>query len=137
VLEKLIDILTILKNYLQNGGSYPANLFFIKAKKKSIFINDVKIVSEETKLQYAILDLLIEHYFNSYVTDRVKYEYLSAKQLISMLVKYEIVITHEEQIRRSIKLLRKYIQEKIGENCIIKTIHWKGYMLNPTYVKLG
>ena len=138
VSEKLVDASNILKKYLQRHHSNNTGSFFIKIKDHSIFINDVEIVSKPAKLPHSLLELLMEHCFHSYVMNRQEFEYLSIQKLMSILEsKYGIIVNHEEQIRRSIKLIRKYIREKVGENCIIDTVRWKGYRLNPICVKLG
>jgi DNA-binding response OmpR family regulator len=82
--------------------------------------------------------MLIEQHFNLYVMNRLPEKLLTLNDIMSELeLRYGITINLESQIRRAIKSVRKEIFKKTGEDCVIETIPWKGYRLNPKFIKLG
>lgn len=109
----------------------------ILIKDDGIHLGDINVVHRKSRVQHATFEILLEHHF-LYVMNRCKYEYITVRQIISQLEsQYGIIVSHEAQIRRSIKLLKKRIQEKTGTNYVIEALLWKGYRLNPKYLKFG
>jgi hypothetical protein len=136
----LDDISKRIRNYLEKqNDKNVAKLYFIIIKGDSIFINNIKIISKKAKLQFIIFELLLEHYFETYVMKRNANEFLSVRDLMkSIESKYKLTISQESQIRRSLNALKENIESKLGDqNPIIETVPWKGHRLNINLVKLG
>jgi hypothetical protein len=134
----------LAQNYLQKQrDKKSSNLFFARIKEDKIYISGIEIANKdvankERMTQYAILELFIDQLFNSYITNRTTNDLLNINTLMNILeTRYNITINHEAQIRRSIKIIRENIFKKLGTTDVIETVLWKGYRLNPIYVKLG
>jgi hypothetical protein len=133
-----------IRNYLKKQN-YNKNIdsFFVKIRNDIIFINDIRVIhkdiaSKEKAAQYAILELLTDQYFNSYVKGCDPNEAISIHRLIELLdERYNITINHDAQIRRIIRIIRDDVFEKFNTENVIETIPWKGYRFNPKNVKLG
>jgi hypothetical protein len=147
-LARLLDRLAIalwntskrIQNYLEKQkDNNIAKLYFVAIKGDSIFINNIEIITKKAKLQFIIFELLLEHYFETYVMKRNTKEFLSVRDLIkSIESKYKLTISQESQIRRSLNALKENIESKLGsQNHIIETVPWKGHRLNINSVKLG
>lgn len=97
-------------------------------------------MTKKATLQYASLELLMEHLFHLHVMNRPECEYLSVQELILRLEqKRKTEINQESQVRRPMTLLIEKFQKipfTFG-NSIIEVVPWKGYRLNPKRVKLG
>ncbi|GHU17263.1 hypothetical protein FACS189472_03890 [Alphaproteobacteria bacterium] len=114
-------------------------------KEDGAFINGIKVANKIGKngkktLRYAILEILVEHLFNSHVMNRSEKPYLSSKELTALLASEGIVVTDKKvQIERPLEIFRKIAAKEFGasNNAIIETARWKGYRLNPAHVKLG
>jgi hypothetical protein len=66
--------------------------------------------------------------------------YLSGNDLIAVLAAKGIIITDKKaQIERPIRTLRKIINNRlqISGDEVIESVIWKGYRLNPKFIKLG
>jgi hypothetical protein len=127
-----------IRNYLEKQKDKDiAKLYFVTIRGDSIFINNVEIITRKAKLQFIIFELLLEHYFETYVIKRNANEFLSVRDLMkSIESKYKLTISQESQIRRSLNALKENIESKLGDR-IIETVPWKGHRLNINFVKLG
>jgi hypothetical protein len=148
LLAKLAIALENISKFIQNHLKKQKNnekpdLFFVKIRNDIVFINGIEIVckniaSKEKAAQYAVLELLTDHYFNFYVKNCDLNETLSIHRMIELLdERYNITINHDVQIRRIIKIIRDNIFKKFNTEDVIETIPWKGYRFNPKNVKLG
>ena len=113
----------------------------IKGEDAYVYVNGANIATKKrARSQYALLDILTDHFYHSYVRNRRGNDYLSIQQLISMMEsEHGIEIGQDLQIRRPLRRVGEKVSERlfIPENLFIEMLPWHGYRFNPNYVRLG
>lgn len=103
--------------------------YFIYKKEGVFYINHQKIIDKKSALQFAIFEILIEHYFYEVINGEC---YISLKSMCDMLEEKSIYLDNpQNQISNTIYKIRINIKKttKIKQQ-IIDNKKWEGYRIN-------
>ena len=101
----------------------------MRVKNDGFYLNNIKIVDKKSELQFAIFDILIDHYFYEIKNGCC---YLHIKSICDQLEKKSIFLDNpQNQINNAIYKIRNNIKKITHINYqIIENKRWEGFRIN-------
>lgn len=99
---------------------------FILIRDDGFYIDDIKFIDKKAKLQFALFEVLIDHYFSEV---RRGSSYISLRYICNCLnEKFDEIDI--DLVRQTLYIIRKRVKTLKVNSSIIKSEKWQGYRLS-------
>ncbi len=112
----LLKICTYIDCYekIREKQKLKNNLLFVSFQNDGIYLNDLKIIDQKSKLQIAVFKILLERHLIGYINST--YSGVNTLQISNVLQeKGFLSLESEKQVRQLIYRIKKSVSEKFGK----------------------
>ena len=112
----LLKICDCIESYekIREKQKLKNNLLFVSFQNDGIYLNDLKIIDQKSKLQLAVFKILLERHFIGYINST--HSGVNTLQISKVLQeKGFLSLESEKQVRQLIYRIKKSVSEKFGK----------------------